>query len=197
MPQFHLTGEAALTEEAIIGLFWLIDDAYLNLITPREDATSRPRSFSDPRVITLALLQQLRGVRSCRSFLMDTEGFFSYLCPGVVGLNSSIPLDAPAHEEAQALCGTCAQHGGGRELVGIPKPLSSSRRCFQSCIHARWHSPQARRFSAGAARVRWGSSHSGASKRRARRTTSSRATVWAGLGGWWSGRCRGPTATGS
>jgi hypothetical protein len=49
MSQFHLTGEDALTEEAIIGLFWLIDDAYLNLKTPREDATSRPRTFSDPR----------------------------------------------------------------------------------------------------------------------------------------------------
>jgi hypothetical protein len=34
-------------------------------------------------------LQQLRGVESERSFLRDTQRFFSHLFPGVVGLHPS------------------------------------------------------------------------------------------------------------
>jgi Transposase DDE domain len=40
-------------------------------------------------VITLALLQQLRGVESERSFLRETVRFFSHLFPGVLGLYPS------------------------------------------------------------------------------------------------------------
>jgi hypothetical protein len=39
--------------------------------------------------VTLALLQQLRGIESERSFLRDVERFFSHLFPGVVGLHPS------------------------------------------------------------------------------------------------------------
>jgi hypothetical protein len=39
--------------------------------------------------IYLALLQQLRGVESERSFLRDAQRFFSHLFPGVAGLHPS------------------------------------------------------------------------------------------------------------
>jgi hypothetical protein len=39
--------------------------------------------------LALALLQQLRGVESERSFLRDAERFFAHLFPGVVGLHPS------------------------------------------------------------------------------------------------------------
>ncbi|MBA2783323.1 MAG: hypothetical protein H0T74_10450 [Rubrobacteraceae bacterium] len=42
------------------------------------------KRLSDSEVLTLALLQQLRGVESSRSFLRDVERFFSHLFPGVV-----------------------------------------------------------------------------------------------------------------
>jgi hypothetical protein len=47
--------------------------------------------FSDTlsEIITLALLQQLRGIESQRSFLREVARFFSHLFPGVVGLHPS------------------------------------------------------------------------------------------------------------
>jgi hypothetical protein len=47
------------------------------------------KRLADSEVVTLALFQQLRGVESERSFLRDTERFFSHLFPGVVGLHPS------------------------------------------------------------------------------------------------------------
>ncbi len=86
MARDHHTRQFDRTEEAITVLFCLADDAY-RLLNPR--AARRYESLkrlSDSEVLTLALLQQLRGVESCRSFLLrDAERFFSRLFPGVVG----------------------------------------------------------------------------------------------------------------
>ena len=76
-------------EEALSVLFCLIDDAYtlLNPHGPRGyESIKRP---SDSEILTLALFQQMRGVESERSFLRDSQRFFSHLFPGVVGLHPS------------------------------------------------------------------------------------------------------------
>ena len=89
MAQPNHTPRLGETEEALTVLFCLIDDAY-RLLNPcgarRYEAIKR---LSDSEVITLALLQQLRGVESERSFLRDAQRFFSHLFPGVVGLHPS------------------------------------------------------------------------------------------------------------
>lgn len=70
-------------------LFCFVDDAYL-LLNPRGGRRYEPlKKLSDSEVLPLALLQQLRGVESCRSFLLDAGHFFSYLFPGVIGLAPS------------------------------------------------------------------------------------------------------------
>ncbi len=63
-------------------LFCLIDDAYA-LLNPNGCRYESLKRLSDSEVVTLALLQQLRGVESERSFLRDIERFFSHLFPGV------------------------------------------------------------------------------------------------------------------
>ncbi len=89
MAQHHHTPRLAHTEEALIVLFCLIDDAYM-LLNPRGARRYESiKRLADSEVITLALLQQLRGVESERSFLRDAERFFSHLFPGVVGLYPS------------------------------------------------------------------------------------------------------------
>ena len=83
------THSLAHLEEALIVLFCLIDDAY-RLLNPhgarRYESIKR---LSDSEIVTLTLLQQLRGVESERSFLRDAQRFFSHLFPGVVGLHPS------------------------------------------------------------------------------------------------------------
>jgi hypothetical protein len=81
----HPTPRLARTEDAVIALFCLTDDAY-RLINPRGIRYESLKRLSDSEVLTLALLQQLRGVESERSFLRECERFFSHLFPGVVGL---------------------------------------------------------------------------------------------------------------
>jgi len=81
-PRFHRT------EEAIITLFCLVDDAYAHL-NPRGLRYETLKKLSDSEVIALALFQQLRGIESERSFLRDAERFFSHLFPGVIGLHPS------------------------------------------------------------------------------------------------------------
>ncbi len=76
------------TEEAIVTLFCLIDDAHAHL-NPKGQRYEWLKKLSDSEVITLALFQQLRGIESQRSFLRDTQRFFSHLFPGVVGLRPS------------------------------------------------------------------------------------------------------------
>ena len=85
MAHQHHTPRLARTEEAIIALFCLIDDAYPHL-NPRARCYESIKRLSDSEVIALALFGQLRGVQSERSFLRDAERFFAHLFPGFVGL---------------------------------------------------------------------------------------------------------------
>lgn len=88
MAQPELTPHSVLleeVEEAIIVLFCVVDDAY-RILNPKGRRYESLKQLSDSEVITLALLQQLRGVESERSFLRDVSRFFSHLFPGVVGL---------------------------------------------------------------------------------------------------------------
>ncbi len=84
MARPHPTPRLAQAEEALTVLFCLTDDAY-TLLNPRPRRYDSLKRLSDSEVLTLALLQQLRGVESCRSFLRDAERFFSHLFPGVLG----------------------------------------------------------------------------------------------------------------
>jgi hypothetical protein len=89
MAHQHHTRRLDRTEEAIITLLCLIDDAYA-LLNPHAHRYESLKRLSDSELITLALFQQLRGVQSERSsFLRDAERFFSHLFPGVVGLAPS------------------------------------------------------------------------------------------------------------
>lgn len=69
-------------------LFGLIDDAHA-LLNPRARRHESLKQLSDSEFIALALLQQLRGVESERSFLREAQRFFSHLIPGVAGLHTS------------------------------------------------------------------------------------------------------------
>jgi hypothetical protein len=84
----HPTPRLARTEDAVIVLFCLTDDAY-RLLNPRGQRYESLKKLSDSEVLALALLQQLRGVESERSFLRDCERFFSHLFPGIVGFHPS------------------------------------------------------------------------------------------------------------
>jgi hypothetical protein len=88
MAQPNHTPRLAYTEDALIVLFCLIDDTYAHL-NPRARRYESIKRLADSEVLALALLQQLRGVESERSFLRDAERFFSHLFPGVVGLHPS------------------------------------------------------------------------------------------------------------
>jgi hypothetical protein len=89
MARPHLTPRLAQVEDAAIALFCLTDDAY-RLLNPKGARRYEGlKRLSDSEVLTLALLQQLRGVESERSFLRDAERFFYHLFPGVVGLHPS------------------------------------------------------------------------------------------------------------
>jgi hypothetical protein len=142
------------TEEALITLFCLIDDAYPHL-NPRARCYESLKRLSDSEVITLALFGQLRGIESERSFLRDAERFFSHLFPGVVGLHPS-----SFHRRVRRL--RCFLEPLRREvlseLVGDPETLIVDSTLL-SVLHPRevsqsggWGSS-----SAGAAWVRWGS----------------------------------------
>src|SRR5215203_712974 len=88
MARSNHTPRLAHTEEALTVLFCLIDDAY-RLLNPHARRYEFLKRLSDSELIALALFQQLRGMESERSFLRDTERFFSHLFPGVVGLHPS------------------------------------------------------------------------------------------------------------
>jgi hypothetical protein len=87
-PQHTLT--LASLEVAITVLFCLLDDTY-TLLNPGWQSYESLKRLSDSEVLTLALLQQLRGVESERSFLGDASEarFFSHLFPGITGLHPS------------------------------------------------------------------------------------------------------------
>jgi hypothetical protein len=88
MARLHHTEGFSRTEDAVTVLFCLTDDAYAHLNAQAKSYESIKR-LSDSEILALALLQQLRGVESERSFLRDAERFFWHLFPGVVGLHPS------------------------------------------------------------------------------------------------------------
>lgn len=150
MAHQHHTRRLDRTEEAIITLFCLVDDAYA-LLNPHAHRYESLKRLSDSEVITLALFQQLRGVESERSFLRDAERFFAHLFPGVVGLAPSSlhrrirklrRFLEPLRREVVA------------ELVGDPETLIVDSSLL-SVLHPR-QVGQSAGFD-GAAWVRWGS----------------------------------------
>jgi hypothetical protein len=138
-------------EEALTVLFCLIDDAY-RLLNPRGARRYESiKRLSDSEIITLALLQQLRGVESERSFLRDAQRFFCELFPGVGVLHPSSfnrrvrklrRLLEPLRREVLS------------ELVGDPETLLIDSTLLE-VLHPR-QVPQSAGFD-GAAWVRWGS----------------------------------------
>lgn len=82
MAQPELTPQLALLEEALSILFCRVDDAYYHL-DPKGRNYHTLKELSDSEVITLVLLQQLRGIESQRSFLREAARFSSLSCsPG-------------------------------------------------------------------------------------------------------------------
>jgi Transposase DDE domain len=138
------------TEEALTVLFCLIDDAY-TLLNPRARRYESLKRLADSEVITLALLQQLRGVESERSFLRDAERFFSHLFPGVVGLHPS-----SFHRRVRKLRRFLEplRRDVLSEMVGDPETLLVDSTLL-SVLHPR-QVPQSSGFPGGAW-VRWGS----------------------------------------
>src|SRR5215207_7760495 len=89
MARIHHTERFARTEDAVTVLFCLTDDACAQL-NPKAKSYESIKRLSDSEILTLVLLQQLRGVlESERSFLRDAQRFFSHLFPGVVGFHPS------------------------------------------------------------------------------------------------------------
>jgi len=143
------TPRFVLLEEAITILFCLIDDAYA-AVNPEGRRYEALKKLSDSEVITLALLQQLRGTESQRSFLRDVQRFFSHLFPGVRGLCPS-----SLHRRVRKL--RCYLEPLRREilgeLVGDPESL-----LIDSTLLSVLHPRQVARGPGfgGAAWVRWG-----------------------------------------
>jgi Transposase DDE domain len=144
------TQRLARTEEALTVLFCLIDDAYA-LLNPIGRCYESIKRLSDSVVITLALLQQLRGVESERSFLRDAQRFFSHLFPGVVGLHPS-SLHRRVRKRRRFL--EPLRREVVRELVGDPETL-----LVDSTLLAALHPRQVAQSACfpGAGWVRWGS----------------------------------------
>jgi hypothetical protein len=102
--------------------------------------------------LTLALLQQLRGVESERSFLRDAQRFFWHLFPGVVGLHPS-----SLHRRVRKLRRFLEplRREILSEMVGDPETLLVDSTLL-SVLHPRQVS-QSSPGLCGAAWVRWGS----------------------------------------
>jgi len=151
MAQPHLTPRLALTEEAVTVLFCIVDDTY-RLLNPRARRHESLKRLSDSEVLTLALLQQLRGIESERSFLREAQRFFSHLFPGVVGLWPS-SLNRRARGLRRFL--EPLRRAVVPELVGDPETLIAD-----STLLAVLHPRQVKQSPAGfdgAAWARWGS----------------------------------------
>lgn len=144
------TRRFARTEEALTVLFCLIDDAY-RLLNPNARRYESLKRLSDSEVIALALFQQLRGVESERSFLRDTERFFWYLFPGVVGLHPS-----SFHRRMRKLRRFLEplRREILSEMIGDPETLLVDSTLLE-VLHPR-QVPQSSGFPGGAW-VRWGS----------------------------------------
>jgi len=152
MAQHHLTPRLTLTEGAVTVLFCLIDDAYALLNPDGAERYETLKSLSDSEIITLALLQQLRGVQSERSFLREAERFFAHLFPGVVGLWPS-SLNRRARKPRRFL--EPLRRLVVPELAGDPETLIVDSTLL-SVSHPRQVKQSAAGFE-GAAWVRWGS----------------------------------------
>ena len=150
MALHHHTPRLAATEDAVIVLFCLVDDAY-RLLNPRGDRYGALKRLSDSEVVTLALVQQLRGTESQRSFLRDAERFFAHLFPGVVGLAPS-----SLHRRVRKLRRFLEplRRDVVAELVGDPETL-----IVDSTLLPVLHPRQVKQGPGfrGAAWVRWGS----------------------------------------
>lgn len=149
MAQQHHTPEPASLEDAVITLFCVVDDVYPH-INPRARHYASLKRLSDSEVITLALVQQLRGVESCRSFLRDAGRFFSHLFPGVVGLYPS-----SLHRRVRKLGRYLEplRRSVLEELVGEPETLLVDSTLIEA-LHPRQVSQSA--GLEGAGWVRWG-----------------------------------------
>ena len=150
----ELTPQLALLEEAMTVLFCRIDDTYYHL-NPEGRHYQSLKVLSDSEIMTLALLQQLRGIESQRSFLREAARFFSDLFPGVVGLHPS-----SFHRRVRKLRRFLEPLRKEilPELVGEPETLIVDSTLL-SVLHPR-EVPQSGGWgssSAGAAWVRWGS----------------------------------------
>ncbi|MDQ5817946.1 MAG: transposase [Actinomycetota bacterium] len=131
-------------------MFCLVDDTY-RLLNPKAEHYESLKSLSDSEVITLALLQQLRGVESERSFLREVARFFSHLFPGVIGLWPS-----SLHRRVRRLRRYLEplRRAVVPELVGDPETLIVDSTLLE-VLHPR-QVKQSAGFD-GAAWVRWGS----------------------------------------
>lgn len=145
------TPPPASLEEAITALFCLVDDAYRALNPKGWRSHESIKQLSDSEVPTLALLRQLRGVESERSFPRDTERFFPHLFPGVVGLHPS-SLHRRVRKLGRFLEPLRRDVPG--ELVGDPETL-----IVDSTLLAVLHPGQVARSAGfpGAEWVKWGS----------------------------------------
>jgi hypothetical protein len=150
MAQQHLTPEPASLEDAVTTLFCVVDDAYQH-INPHSERYSSLKRLSDSEVLTLALVQQLRGVESCRSFLRDAGRFLYELFPGVVGLYPS-SLHRRIRKLGRFLEPLRRTVVG--ELVGEPETLLIDSTLIE-VLHPRQVSQSA--GVDGAGWVRWGS----------------------------------------
>src|SRR5829696_374180 len=150
MAQPQHTPSLACLEEAVTVLFCLIDDAY-TLLNPRPRRYESLKQLSDSEIITLALLQQLRGVESERSFLREAQRFFSHLFPGVAGFYPS-SLNRRVRKLRRFL--EPLRREILPELVGEPETLIVDSTLLE-VLHPR-QVEQSAGFE-GAAWVRWGS----------------------------------------
>jgi len=151
MAHEHHTRRFARTEEAIITLFCLVDDAYRHL-NPRARRYESLKRLSVSEVIALALFGQLRGIESERSSLRDAERFFSHLSPGVVGLHPS-SFHRRVRKPRRFL--EPLRRDVVSELVGDPETL-----IVDSTLLSAMHPRQVKQSAGpleGAAWVRWGS----------------------------------------
>jgi len=145
------TPPAHLLEEAITTLFCIIDDTYYRSLNPEGRRHESLKKLSDSEVLTLALVQQLRGVESERSFLRDAQRFFSHLFPGVLGL-----FPSSLHRRVRKLRRFLEplRRSILAELVGDPETMIVDSTLLE-ILHPRQVS-QSAGFD-GAAWVRWGS----------------------------------------
>jgi hypothetical protein len=150
MAQHHHTPEPASLEDAVTALFCVVDDTYPH-INPHARHYASLKRLSDSEVLTLALVQQLRGVESSRSFLRDAGRFFHELFPGVVGLYPS-----SFHRRVRKLGRflEALRRSVLDELVGEPETLLVDSTLIE-VLHPRQVSQSA--GVEGAGWVRWGS----------------------------------------